>query len=76
MPELPGGPEHGAQVADVHLHDGHPGGRAGGQQRGAGGLGPARVPAGQAQVQLVVVPQQPLAEREADAAGEGRPPGR
>lgn len=69
MPELPGGPQHGAQVGDVHLHHGDLGGGAGGQQRGAGGLCSARVPARQAQVEPVVLLQQPLAERSADATG-------
>lgn len=68
-PKLPGGPEHGARVADVHLHSSDLGGGAGGQQRGAGGLGPVRVPAGQAQVEPVVLLQQPLAECVAHAAG-------
>lgn len=67
-PELPRGPQHGAQVADVHLHDADLRGGAGGQQRGAGGLGAARVPAGQAQAQPGVLLQQPLAQRSADAA--------
>lgn len=68
VPELPRGPQHGAQVADVHLHDADLRGGAGGQQRGAGGLGAARVPAGQAQAQPGVLLQQPLAQRSADAA--------
>ena len=68
MPELPGGPQHRAQVGDVHLHGAHLGGGPGGQQRGADGLGAARVPACQAQVQLIFHLKQPLAERSADAA--------
>lgn len=71
-PELPGGPQHRAQVGDVHLHGAHLGGGPGGQQRGAHGLGPAPVPARQAQVQPVVLLQQPLAQRSADATGLDR----
>lgn len=68
-PELPGGAQHRAQVGDVHLHGAHLGGGPGGQQRGAHGLGPAPVPARQAQVQPVVLLQQPLAQRSADTTG-------
>lgn len=71
-PELPGGPQHRAQVGDVHLHGAHLGGGPGGQQRGARGLGAAPVPARQAQVQPVVLLQQPLAQRPADATGSDR----
>lgn len=69
MLELPGSPEHRLQVADIHLHDADLGEGARGQQSRADRFRFAPVPAGQTQVQLVVLLQQPLAEGEANAAG-------
>lgn len=62
--------EHGLCRTHVQVQQVHPGIGVGGQEGSAGSLGPLHVPAGQTEPQLAVLGQQPLAQRQADAAAE------
>lgn len=69
--QLPGGPQHRGQVAQVHLHRGHLCGGVGGQEEVARGLALLLVAAGDAEMDAAILLQQPLAQRQPHAAATG-----
>lgn len=70
--ELTGGPQDGGEVTQVHLHGGHLGGGVGGQDQVPRGFALLLVAAGDAEVDAAILLQQPLAQRQPDAAAMGQ----